>query len=199
MKRLLFLLLYCISISAWGQDISGIWRGSFRSNNSRLLDILGDDSKYKFEVQIDQKDKGFEGVTYSYLTTVFYGKATCQGTVNPKTKKVLLEELKIVEVRMSSMSNACIMTCFLEYSKVGDEEYLEGTYTSMNTSDSTNCGRGTVFLRKVPTSDFYKEPFLLKRENEKENEVKPEVKKPDSTAVVKTKPPVKKPVTAAKK
>ena len=58
------------------------------------------------------------------------------------------------------------MTCFLQYSKVGEEEYLEGTYTSMNTKDSTNCGRGTVFLRKVTTSDFYKEPFLLKHEKE---------------------------------
>lgn len=125
---------------------------------------LGLEDRYKFEVQLDQRNKAFTGVTYSYLTTVFYGKADCKGTVNSKTGKVLLEELKIVEVRMSGSSEACIMTLFLTYKKNGGEEFLEGTYTSMNVKDSSSCGRGTVFLKKVVTSDFYKEPFIVKRE-----------------------------------
>jgi hypothetical protein len=87
--------------------------------------------------------------------------------VNPATKLVRLEELKIVEVRMAGGSDACVMTLNLKYSKEGDEEFLEGTYSSFNTTDSTNCGKGTVFLRKVTTSDFYEEPFLAKRKNEK--------------------------------
>jgi hypothetical protein len=58
------------------------------------------------------------------------------------------------------------MTCFLQYTKSGDEEFLEGNYTSMNVRDSSNCGRGTVFLHKVPASDFYTEPFVAKREKE---------------------------------
>ena len=62
--------------------------------------------------------------------------------------------------------DVCPMTCFLQYSKIGDEEFLEGTYTSMNMRDSSNCGKGIVFLRKVPVSDFYEEPFVEKRENE---------------------------------
>jgi hypothetical protein len=68
----------------------------------------------------------------------------------------------------------------------------------MNTKDSTNCGRGTVFLRKVTTSDFYKEPFLLKREKENQNNTEPVTKKPDSTAIVK-KAPLKKPAVLVKK
>ena len=160
------------------------------------MELLGEDDRYKFELQLDQKAKAFDGVTYSYKTTVFYGKASCQGTINTKTKKVFLEELKIVEVRMSGGSEACIMTCFLQYSKLGDEEFLEGTYTSMNVKDSSNCGRGTIFLRKVTTSDFYKEPFLVRRE--KELEKLPEIKK--DKPIVKnnpvTKPPIKKPVSS---
>ena len=58
------------------------------------------------------------------------------------------------------------MTCFLQYAKSGDEEFLEGKYISMNVKDSTPCDRGTVFLRKVATSDFYKEPFLVEKEKE---------------------------------
>jgi hypothetical protein len=159
------------------------------------MELLGEDDRYKFEVQVDQAAKLFSGVTYSYKTTVFYGKASCKGTVNAKTKKVLLEELKIVEVRMSGASDACIMTCFLQYSKLGDEEFLEGTYTSMNVTDSSNCGRGTVFLRKVTTSDFYKEPFLVNKEKAAATK-KAAPKKTDTSAVAKTtttRPPVKKP------
>jgi hypothetical protein len=142
-----------------------------------MMDLLGGEERYKFEVQIDQNKKNLKGVTYSYLTTVFYGKATCQGTINPATHQVMLEELKIVEVRMAGGSDACIMTCFLKYTKENDEEFLEGSYMSFNTKDSSNCGRGTVFLRKVTTSDFYEEPFLAKKEKQK-----PEMKKVDSTA-----------------
>ena len=175
MNKFVLLILFFYSYSAIGQDLTGIWRGHFRSAGNRMIEqLLGEEDRYKFEVQLDQRSKQFQGVTYSYKTTVFYGKATCEGALNPATKKVILEELKIVELRMVAGS-ACIMTCFLQYSKSGDEEFLEGTYTSMNTSDSTNCGKGTVFLRKVPTSDFYKEPFLVNREKEKAIAKKPPV------------------------
>jgi hypothetical protein len=168
MKRPLLFLFLCIPFLSVAQDLTGIWRGHFlQSGAISILDKLyGGEDRYKFEVQLDQRQSAFAGVTYSYKTTVFYGKADCEGTVNPKTRKVLLKELRIVEVRMSQGSDACIMTLFLTYSKNNGEEFLEGTYTSMNVRDSSNCGRGTVFLRKVPTSDFYKEPFLVKREEE---------------------------------
>lgn len=151
------------------QDVTGVWRGHFRSNNTELRSSLFDD-RYKFEVQIAQTNKAFEAVTYSYLSTIFYGKAAATGTVNAHTGKVLLQEGKLLEVRNQS-GDVCIMTCFLQYMKTGDEEFLEGTYVSMNVRDSSNCGRGTVFLRKVPESDFYKESFLVKKE--KENTEKP--------------------------
>src|SRR5262249_3416720 len=147
------------------QEITGVWRGYFKQNTV-YSSMFNFEDRYKFEVQIAQKEKQFKAVTYSYKTTIFYGKADALGTVNPKTKKGLLEGIKIVEVRMGYGSDACIMTCFLQYSKSGDNEFLEGTYVSMNTRDSSNCGKGTIFLRKVPSSDFYKEPFVEKRENE---------------------------------
>ncbi len=62
---------------------------------------------------------------------------------------------------------ACIMTYKLQYSKNDDEEFLEGTWTGYGEKDSTFCGKGTVLLHKVLTTDFYKEPFLSKKEPEK--------------------------------
>lgn len=158
-------LLAVFSVAGYGvaaQDLTGIWRGHFRSaNNSRLMDSLGIVDRYKFEVQLDQEEKKFQGVTYSYKTTVFYGKAACIGTINPANGKVLLEETRILEVQTTG--GACVMTCFLQYSTSGKEEFLQGSYTGISISDSSACGKGTVFLRKVNRSDFFEEPFLTER------------------------------------
>lgn len=204
MKRSLLFLFFCVPLISVAQDLTGVWRGHFLQTGvmTNILDKLyrGSD-RYKFEVQLDQRLDKFAGVTYSYKTTIFYGKASCNGTVNSKSKKVLLKELRIEEVRMAAGSDACIMTLFLTYTKNGAEEFLEGTYTSMNTRDSSNCGRGTVFLRKVPTSDFYKEPFLVKREEEAKRKKASTVKKPTTTTSTVKKPTttpnstVKKPTT----
>ncbi|MFT4023380.1 MAG: hypothetical protein QM664_06320 [Flavihumibacter sp.] len=172
MRCLLTALGLLLAGMASGQDLTGIWRGQFQQNN-RVAQLMNIDDRYKFEVQIDQRGKAFNGVTYSYKTTEFYGKATAKGTVNQSTRKVVLEETRIVDVRMRMGSDACIMTCFLQYSRNGDEEFLEGRYSSMNTRDSSDCGKGTIFLRKVPQSDFYKEPFLVQREKEKAKQPPP--------------------------
>jgi len=63
----------------------------------------------------------------------------------------------------------------------------------MNTRDSSNCGKGTVFLRKVVTSDFYKEPFLVEREKNNSTK-KPEVK--EDKPIAKTTPPKTNPNTS---
>src|SRR5689334_22039653 len=164
MRFLLLAFFSALSYLATAQDLTGIWRGSFNSSD-KVYSALNIYDRYKFEVQIDDRlDKKFTGVTYSYKNTVFYGKAAATGTINPKTGKVMLQELKIVELKMANGGDACIMTCFLQYSKNGDEEFLEGKYSSYNERDSSFCGKGTVLLRKVATSDFYKEPFLVRRE-----------------------------------
>jgi hypothetical protein len=170
MRRVYAVLLTSISVAVQAQDVTGIWRGHFRSNDVYQR-LTMDDDRYKMEVQIAQQQKDFQAVTYSYKSSVFYGKAVADGYVNFKTQKVLLREQRIEELKMS-FGDACIMTCNLQYSKLGDEEFLEGTYTSRNTRDSSDCGKGTIFLHKVPTSDFYEEPFLLKKEKSMEEEKK---------------------------
>ncbi|PWT71102.1 MAG: hypothetical protein C5B59_18840 [Bacteroidetes bacterium] len=198
-----------ISSLAKSQNVTGIWRGHFRSNEAYER-LMGIDDRYKMEVQIAQTGKNFDAVTYSYKSTVFYGKAEADGWVDPGAHKVLLRELKIVELRMVAGS-ACIMTCYLQYSKLGDEEFLEGTYTSKNVRDTSNCGKGIIFLHKVPETDFYKEPFLEKKEKQTEGSARksaPEKKETTDTAathvnpkpnIAATKPPAKKPVASTKK
>ena len=185
MQRLFLFLVTIAPFLLHAQDLTGVWQGHFRSENLAMRSTVFDD-RYKFEVQIAQHAKNFDAVTYSYLSSIFYGKAAAAGTINVHTGKVLLQEGKLLEIRNQS-GDVCIMTCFLQYSKSGDDEFLEGNYVSMNTRDSSNCGRGTVFLHKVASSDFYEEPFLVRRE--KELKEKP--------ALAHSGTPVKKPPTGA--
>lgn len=141
----------------YAQNLTGIWRGYFITESFQ---------QYKFELQLEHKGNQISGVSYSYLTTVFYGKATLTGHYNKETNTAVVREIKTVELRMSAGSSACIMTCTFDYITSGKEEFLEGTFTSVHEKNAygvkagDDCGGGTVYLRRVTTSDFYIEPFL---------------------------------------
>jgi hypothetical protein len=122
--RLVSLLILLSGFSEshlFAQDLTGIWRGHFRSNNEFDRLTGNYDDRYKMEVQIAQTQNHFEAITYSYKNTEFYGKAEATGTLNAETKKVLLKEGKLLEVRFAT-GGVCIMTCFMQYSKLGDDE-----------------------------------------------------------------------------
>ena len=159
------------------QELTGIWRGYFNSGYGYFK------QQYKYEVQINQlgnnaSQKGVQGVTYSYHSTVFYGKATLQGIYDSKNKSITIKETQLVELKIADKSEPCLMTCYLDYRKEGKTEILEGPFTSVNVKSKTDCGSGYVYLEKVLESEFHKEDFLLK--------------KPNITAppVAKSKPPV---------
>jgi len=189
MKRILLLFLTLIpafSIFSSAQELTGIWRGYF------ITDGL---EQYRYEVQIEQNRNSLSGVTYSYLDKRFYGKATFTGNFNKISQNALVQEIKTVEVRMSSSSFSCIQKCQLTYTKSGKEEFLEGTFTSIVERTDTlrgafrgdDCGGGKMYLRKVSTSDFYLEPFLRKRTAPQTETPGPPVVK---NAPSNTKPPV---------
>ncbi len=158
----LFFLLITLFSSA--QSLTGIWRGQFVSSSMDMRTGGYRQEKYKYEVQINNlTNNSIEGVTYSYKDVVFYGKATMQGIYTKKTKNLILQELKLVDVKISENSSACPMTCYLDYKKLGKQETLIGTYTSVNEKGNGDCGSGTVYLEKVTDTEFKKEAFLLKK------------------------------------
>lgn len=167
---------------AYASPLTGVWRGFFTSGMGFFQE------KYRYEVQIGQlNNNGIKGVTYSYKTTVFYGKANLAGMYTPSTKNLVLKENRLIEVKMSG-GDACLMTCYLEYSKSGNIEMLEGTFTSVNISTKTDCGSGRVYLEKVPESDFTKEDFIRDYEARKKN---PPVTTPTPKVVKKEEPKTK--------
>ena len=182
MKRIVltvFTFLPAFSLFSFAQNITGIWRGYF---------ITDKGSQYRFEVQIEQTlNSTLSGVTYSYQDKRFYGKSTMTGNFSKASGNALIQEIKTIEIKIESGFVPCIQKCQLTYAKSGKEEFLEGLFTSIvERTDSANnyyrgedCGGGTMFLRKVPTSDFYVEPFLRKKNSPVNN----------NPPLVKTNPP----------
>jgi hypothetical protein len=145
-------------------NLTGIWRGYFIQKDFNPLRGVFVEEKYNYEIQINLlKNNAVEGVTYSYRTTAFYGKAAMHGIFTKKTGSVIIKELKMLELKIADMSDPCIMTCFLDYSKSDGKEILSGDFTSVNLKTKKDCGDGTVYLEKVKESNFEKEPFLLKK------------------------------------
>ena len=145
-------------------NLTGIWRGYFIQKDFNPLRGVFIEEKYNYEIQINLlKNNAVEGVTYSYRTTAFYGKAAMHGIFTKKTGSVIIKELKMLELKIADMSDPCIMTCFLDYNKSNGKEILSGDFNSVNLKTKKDCGDGTVYLEKVKESNFEKEPFLLKK------------------------------------
>lgn len=201
-KNLIFLLflISTFSFSSFGQNVTGIWKGYF---------ISEDGQHYRLEFQVKQNESGTlstTGVSYSWQDDIrFYGKATMTGNFIQSSKNFRIREIKTVELN-NPMGGTCIMNYNLVYSKSGKEEFLEGTYlgkpevkTGTNPYEWGECGSGKVQLRKVTQSDFYLEPFLrtpkVTTAAPKKTTNPPVVTKPPVTAP----PATKKPVTTVPK
>lgn len=175
MRRLLFqrslLLFLLLPFLGRAQDLTGIWRGYFVTE-------MGE--QYKLEFQVAQnRTKAVTGVSYSYLDTRFYGKATMTGNYALSNSAFTIQELRTVEVRNLGGGSTCLMNYKFTYARSGKEEFLEGTYIG-KTEDRSNpknngkwgdCGGGTVYLRRVVTSDFPLETFLKNKPAPKKDTV----------------------------
>jgi len=154
------LTFFLFPLLALTQEITGIWKGYFVTESGE---------QYKLEFQVKKNGTiTINGISYSYLDTRFYGKATMTGNYSTATKTLKIQELRTVEVRNLGGGGTCLMNYKLSYAKSGREEFLEGSYVGKS-EDRQNpenngvwgdCGGGRVYLRKVTTSDFYVEPFL---------------------------------------
>ncbi|TKK68305.1 hypothetical protein FC093_11770 [Ilyomonas limi] len=178
--KLLFAACLLFTSFVHAQNITGIWKGYFLTGLGMFRE------KYNYEVQINQlPSKALRGVTYSYHTTTFYGKALLKGVYNGSTKNIIFKEDTLVEMRAGFGTSPCLFTCYLDYHKIGTTESLEGTFTSVRVSDGGDCGGGTVYLERVQESDFHKEDFLTK----KQPATRPAAP-PTRSLVQKAKPPV---------
>lgn len=159
------LILLCLlgMLPATAQDLTGVWRGTFYNE----YEYLFTGAKYRYEVQLKNTGRQVKGVTYSYQTTRFYGKASMIGVWSSGDGDLTIRENRMLDLKIQDGGDGCLMTCYLSYRREGNREFLEGTYTSVNMrNDTIPCGGGVVRLEKVPDSDFELEDFLKKGNTE---------------------------------
>ena len=208
MKQTISILcLLLVAAMAQAQNITGIWRGTFYNVRDMMY---GNGTKSRYEVQIDDSKKpiggkyGVAGITYSYQSTKFYGKASLRGIWDRVSKSLIFEENKLLEYKYSDGNNIYLFNCVLDYRKEDGKEILEGTFTSKHYKTGEDGGSGRVYLEKVPDSDFELEDFLKKKAPLAKGKVKPGledivVKKATRQPANTAKPPVKKPAIALAK
>jgi hypothetical protein len=163
-KKLLiiFALLLCRHLSA--QNITGVWRGYFLVSESGGSANKSAATQYNYEVQILEKSGGqLSGVTYTYKTKEYFGKANFTGNISGSRKSIVISESAIVAVEKKEKTDVCIMVCNLQYKQSNSgEETMSGTFTSRNPANNSSCFVGEVFLKRVPKPLFPAEAFLKK-------------------------------------
>lgn len=162
-------ILFCLIIGnlLYAQNITGIWRGVFYERTLKGKKNLKNeiDQKFNFEIQINQHTNNqLDGVTYSYKTKKFYGKASFKGSIDIRTKKILIEENNMLDLQIDNKSEICVMSCILEYNTEKDKIYLKGTFVSKNMNRKIECSSGDVILERVNKSEFKKEMFIVEKE-----------------------------------
>jgi 2C-methyl-D-erythritol 2,4-cyclodiphosphate synthase len=163
-----------LSNSISSQNITGIWRGFFYERKIKGKDNSKNENniKFNFEVQIiNDKNNHIKGVTYSYKSTEFYGKASFEGEINYKRKTINIVELNILNSKTTSNSDICTMTCVLNYIEKNSKYYLIGNFVSKNTMRKLECSSGEIILEKVNKSEFKKENFLFVKKEKLKNTI----------------------------
>jgi len=163
-KKLLIIiaLLLCGHLPA--QTITGVWRGNFLVTESGGSANKGTATQYNYEVQILEKSgRQLSGVTYTYKTKEYFGKANFTGSISGSRKSIVISESALVAVEKKEKTDVCIMVCSLQYNQSNSgEETLVGTFTSKNPENNSSCFVGKVFLKRVLKPLFPPAAFLNK-------------------------------------
>jgi hypothetical protein len=127
-----------------GQDLTGNWRGYFIPNN----DANGRFFSYEIEIKENAAHQ-LEATTLTQLPNNITARAFASGIHSTATNLVSVKEESFDNLKLGNNFQACLMTNFLEYSSLRENEMLQGTYISTNIKTSADCGGGKVYLEKI--------------------------------------------------
>ncbi len=118
MKKLVVILLICGVLTARSQKVTGYWYGQAN------VEMAGIQNNYLTELIISQKGNTVKGFFGYYFKDV-YQSFVVKGTYDPKTRKVIINDIPIIYFQTNSTSNSvdCITSFYgtLRVSKVKTE------------------------------------------------------------------------------
>jgi len=131
-------------VPAQSQDLTGNWRGYFIPNS----DVNGRLFPYEIEIKENAAHR-IEAITITQLPNNITAKAMASGIHSTATNLVSVIEESFDNLKLGSNFQACLMTNYLEYSSLRENEMLQGTYVSSNVKTGADCGGGRVYLEKI--------------------------------------------------
>ena len=144
MSRIFFLLVFlAFCTPLFAQNLSGKWVGYFRNINGIEEKI------YPYEITISEgTGQQINAITITRLSNQSTATALAKGNYTPNVHLLSLQETKFEQIHLDANLQACLMNNFLNYKKEKSTEILQGTYTSKNVTNGTDCGMGSVYLER---------------------------------------------------
>ena len=165
MKKLITLILLCISFLTNAQDLTGIWQGYITAKG------LLNRSEYTLHVK-NQNNGIITGKAYLYSNQhfIFHGIFDFIGKINPD-RSIKITELRILTKEMPDEKfGLCMKYENIKYSR-DTAEHLTGDWG--NTKG--NCPPGEVYLQKIPTNKLSNPPVpdavITKIKEDKEKDI----------------------------
>ena len=170
------IILLTIQTPILAQNLSGKWVGYFRN-------ISGIEEKiYPYEINITiGSGQQINAITITQLANQFTATAIAKGIYTPNVHLLSLQETKFEQIHLDGNLQACLMNNFLTYKKDKHTEILQGTYTSKNITNGTDCGMGSVYLERDIISAM---AIATKKMNPTNNKNKWTTKKKDTVSSI---------------
>ncbi len=141
-------LIFLFPLYSTAGDLDGIWKGELTQ------DPGGCYPRYSVEFQFHFTGNEITGNVYDYYDTSKFVKLSFTGKYDPKSKRMVLTENKVLQFSIPPDCVPCIKTYELKYSVNGPEETLSGEWKGHIMSRQRNCPPGKIVLRRVLQSDF---------------------------------------------
>jgi hypothetical protein len=146
-KYFLLALLLINSFIVRAQDLTGFWKGSLNMPQGCFI-------SNNLELQLTVKGREVIGSSYQYFDINNYIKKKLQGTYDPTTKKITLQETQLITYKIPRTCEICIKKFELQFNKEGELEVLIGDWTGQVISSNRICVPDKVSLARVKESAF---------------------------------------------
>lgn len=137
------------------QNFSGQWKGSFFDKSVSFIGFGGNQCDYVLDLEC--KGKVVTGYSYTYFADAgkrYYTICRLEGILDKKKKYIEVKEIERTKTNVPEEIKNCFQIHKLVYSKVDNEETLQGTWIPVP-NQGGNCGFGaTTLTRRNLKSSF---------------------------------------------
>jgi hypothetical protein len=148
---LIFFLLAAPLLKA--QDLNGFWKGSLSMN-------AGCFAENNIELQLHIHGTVVFGDSYHYQDINNYVKKKISGTYDPDAKKLVLHEEYVTTYHIPTTCTICIKNFYLNYSRDGNVETLDGNWDGQILGTEMPCSTGPITLSRIKESAFKEVPEI---------------------------------------